>query len=665
MAAAAAAAAAAGARRRRSARSPAARPRRRRSPRPLTARLPRPRCASAVNPSQNERARSSAVSVPESAARGACKAPLQHSLTLALAEASVSKVPSRSDSGMAGRVLSLFKGLRGKKRNGPAAATVQQPAEPEQFQPLRDDAAKEHAQEQDRPRGRFRRAAQTLWRFLRLRRRKTSGPTTEGMAEPDSRPSEPQEDDASSVTSSDFTTVSEEETAEGWAEADMGLAEGMATTNTHLEGIPETEAMPMLNVLATVSNILQRLTTCTTVDAGLQMDILSLTEEHPAHVVLSLLRCVPTCDGCMGHGTDAQLCSHRAAALMWRAIGTSEVATEEVLPALLSAIEEQPAYGGFFCSGDNKAVFARAATLALWRMAPMSEWHYAMLLHSPQLFVALLLQIVTSTEQTPEDVETQSFWRACQEEHGLPSEPNRFAVQTMKALLSSLGLDKKLVALEHTRVWEKLLCANTQHYAAGLLAREMRRGLTSLCPHMASHLLSLLIGKQARWHLPALAFFVEAGGIRGLYQRLVEQLADADAEMVRMTLSRLTDMLQDKGLKPPSLTLLKLAESLLPLVENDNSHVRLLSIQLFCQVMELVVEEGDDPLTTIREDESPSSISVLIQLAFERRSAGLRSSAESDVPESMGDFQLPLKMGAPAEQDAPAGAPGPALAAQS
>ncbi|CAN8174057.1 unnamed protein product [Coccothraustes coccothraustes] len=612
---------------------------------------------------------------------------------------------------MAGRVLGLFKGLRGKKRNGPAAATVQQPAELEQFKPLRDDAAKEQAQEQDRPRGRFRRAAQTLWRFLRLRRRKTSGPTTEGTAEPDSRPSEPQEDDASGVTSSDFTTVSEEETAEGWAEADMGLAEGMATTNTHLEGIPETEAMPMLNVLAAVSNILQRLTTCITVDAGLQMDILSLTEEHPAHVVLSLLRCAPTCDGCTGHGTDAQLCSHRAAALMWRAIGTSEVGTEEVLPALLSAIEEQPAYGGFFCSGDNKAVFARAATLALWRMAPMSEWHYAMLLHSPQLFVALLLQIVTTTEQTPGDVETQSFWRACQEEHGLPSEPNRFAVQTMKALLSSLGFDKKLVALEHTRVWEKLLCANTQHYAAGLLAREMRRGLTSLCPHMASHLLSLLIGKQARWHLPALAFFVEllecldlsihgasallvvsrqlpsecrdrlrlvlrgltvlskepslAGGIRGLYQHLVEQLADADAEMVRMTLSGLTDMLQDKGLKPPSLTLLKLAESLLPLFENDNSHVRLLSIQLFCQVMELVVEEGDDPLTTIREDESPSSISVLIQLAFERRSAGLRSSAESDVPESMGDFQLPLKMGAPAEQDGPAGAPGPALAAQS
>lgn len=41
----------------------------------------------------------------------------------------------------------------------------------------------------------------------------------------------------------------------------------------------------------------------------------------------------------------------------------------------------------------------------------------------------------------------------------------------MKALLSRLGFNKKLVALEHTQVWDALLCANTQHEAAGLLAR--------------------------------------------------------------------------------------------------------------------------------------------------------------------------------------------------
>ncbi|XP_077032740.1 uncharacterized protein LOC143693869 [Agelaius phoeniceus] len=179
-------------------------------------------------------------------------------------------------------------------------------------------------------------------------------------------------------------------------------------------------------------------------------------------------------------------------------MGTSEVAVEEVLPALLSTIEEQPPYGGFLCSGDNEAVLALAATLVLWRIASMPEWHYAILLHSPRLLVALLLQIVTATEQRPEDVETQRFWRACREEHGLPSEPNR---------------------------------------------------CQSPCP---SHTLA------ARASAP------RAGGIRGLYQHLVELLAHPDAEMVGMSLSVLTHVLQDKDLEIPSTAALKLAESLLP-----------------------------------------------------------------------------------------------------
>ena len=41
----------------------------------------------------------------------------------------------------------------------------------------------------------------------------------------------------------------------------------------------------------------------------------------------------------------------------------------------------------------------------------------------------------------------------------------------MKVLLSRLGFDKKLVALDGDQVWDDLLCADTQHQAAGLLAR--------------------------------------------------------------------------------------------------------------------------------------------------------------------------------------------------
>ncbi|CAN8209620.1 unnamed protein product, partial [Coccothraustes coccothraustes] len=66
-----------------------------------------------------------------------------------------------------------------------------------------------------------------------------------------------------------------------------------------------------------------------------------------------------------------------------------------------------------------------------------------------------------------------------------------------------------------------------------------------------------------------------------------------------MSLSVLTHMLQDKDLEIANITALKLAESLLPHFENDNSHVQLLSVQLFSKVMQLVVEEGENPLTTI------------------------------------------------------------------
>ncbi|XP_050827848.1 uncharacterized protein LOC127059346 [Serinus canaria] len=477
---------------------------------------------------------------------------------------------------MASRVLSLFKGRRGN--NGPAAAPAQQQrAEPEQLQPLQDDAAKDRTQEQKPTRGCFRRAAQALRRLLR--RRKTRGTATEGTAQPDSGPEEPRAEAAASTAASEPAAASEQATAEGRAEADMAVAltEGMATSDSQAQGMPVTETMPTLTgtpepaleifqdsaaspqqVLATVRGILERLASSATVDAGLKMEIRSLAEEHPAQVAMSLLCCAPTCDrygakvprelaaqrpsllpcslpapqGHTGQGADAQLWSHRAAALMWRAIGKSEGAVKEVLPALLSAMEEEPPYGSFYCRGDNEAVFGLAAlphgrpgtecclrllcllqaSLVLWKIAPMSEWHSAIVHHSPQLFVALLLQIVTSTEQMPEDAETRSFWGACQEEHDLPGNPSRLAAQAMKALLSRLGYAWKLADLEHKRVWEKLLCADTQHYAAGLLAREMRRAampFCPFCPFMASHLLGLLVGKQPRCHLPALAFFVE------------------------------------------------------------------------------------------------------------------------------------------------------------
>lgn len=174
-----------------------------------------------------------------------------------------------------------------------------------------------------------------------------------------------------------------------------------------------------------VKDIHQRLVSSMTMDIGLENYFVTLAEEHAANVVMSLLHCAPSCDrygaqlprelrapwpvgpslcaacpvgsarqaessgvlgphcsccrapslplrapglchpaprSCAGRGTDARLWSHRAAALMWRTIGSSGLAVQEVLAALLSVMED----GMFFSREDNEAIFALAVSFCNW-----------------------------------------------------------------------------------------------------------------------------------------------------------------------------------------------------------------------------------------------------------------------------------------------------------
>ncbi|XP_027761701.1 maestro heat-like repeat family member 5, partial [Empidonax traillii] len=293
----------------------------------------------------------------------------------------------------------------------------------------------------------------------------------------------------------------------------------------------------------------------------------------------------------------------------------------------------------FFHWDDEKECGAEA-TLALWHIIQEPECEEAMISHAPHLLLSLLFQISMSTEQMSEEV--NAFWRQCQEEHGLPNNPSRFAVQTLKALLCRLHWENEVVAIERKRGWETLLCSDTHHYAVGLLAREMRHVLVPFHCEMAIHLLGLLSREEPHWELPALAFLVEildyldgrkchdtvlpilsrnlqsqcperqrlalrgllvlsvdpsmAESICSLAENLLELLRHEDVEMVEMTLSVFLNMLQDEDLQAFGSAALKLAEALQPLFDNDNSHVQLLSIRLFREVMELVVEEGKETL---------------------------------------------------------------------
>ncbi|XP_064291584.1 uncharacterized protein LOC135309362 [Passer domesticus] len=323
----------------------------------------------------------------------------------------------------------------------------------------------------------------------------TGSSAAEGPAEPDSGLTELQAEPDVSLDSAELSQDLDTTIYEDGENGDEALAQVVAITNAKSRGTEATTntcTMPIPTVIhaatmeffeesavpsqqqvpAIVRNIHQRLLSHDTVDARLQTDIVRLAEEHPPDVVLTLLRCAPTCDG--------------AAAIMWRAIASSRLTMEKVLPTLVRVMEDWPLSKMCTSDGDNQDVFALAATLVIWVIVQVPEWREGILPHSSRLFVALLFHIVITTKRMP-PAEAGHFWKACREEHRLTINPSRFAVQTMKAQLYRLQCDNVVMAVERKRGWDTLLCAHTQHYAVGLLAS---------C-------------EKPRWDLPFLAFLVE------------------------------------------------------------------------------------------------------------------------------------------------------------
>ncbi|XP_027559760.1 maestro heat-like repeat-containing protein family member 6 isoform X2 [Neopelma chrysocephalum] len=627
---------------------------------------------------------------------------------------------------MAGGCFGLCPLLRRNRNNrrDPGAGPAQEPEEEVQhFQPLQQDPGRDRPEEQDRARGRFRRAVQRLLKFMGVRRTTAMTAPPELTAQPDTSAAKLEVDpDGSNATSDcaasgdmapiegtatsdvaatdgtdtttmaaidcaancdtapvDGTDTSDQTSVNGTANSDMAPVEGteatdtaplegtatsdMALTDTETssdtaptdvrakadtttEGIADTGCTSMHSVTdapsvevleqksvssanevpASVSPIHQWLTCRESAEVRPPIAIRRLAQAHPGQVVTTLLRCAPVCD--------------RAAAILWRTIASSATTAHKVLPTLLGVMEDWSLHSVSTSNEDHTDVFALAATLALWLMVQEPQCQDALLLHAPRLLMALLCQVSMSSEQMP--VEVSTFWRGVQELHGLPTQPNSFVVQTIKALLWRLQWDQELVSVERKRGWDALLSADTHHYAVGLLAREMRHMLVPSYGPLARHLLGLLSRERPRWELPALAFLVEilnyldmstchdsvlrilarhlqsqcperrrlalrgllvlsvdpsmAKSICSLSEHLLELLRDGDGELVAMTLSVFRNVLQDEedreGLGS---TAPRLAEALRPVFDNDNSHVQLLSIRLFREVMELLAEEGTEP----------------------------------------------------------------------
>ncbi|XP_039237221.1 maestro heat-like repeat-containing protein family member 6 [Pipra filicauda] len=530
----------------------------------------------------------------------------------------------KPDRGMERRPPRVPKRARVKKEEeeSPGPAPAQQPEEAEHFQPLQKDPGRRRTPEQGRTRGRFRRAHQRVRKSVPVRRRKARTSPPELLAQPEPNPTE-------------LKAKADAPGTEGIADADSTPVQRLPDApSLH---VPE-ERVASAQVPALVRSIHSWLTSNVSAGHVLDKTLLALTEAHPVDVAITLLRCAPSCD--------------RAAATMWRTIASSGRTLQKVLPTLLGVMEDWPWYYTRTSDGDNTDVFALAATLALWMIVQEPQCPGPLMDYSPHLLVDLLFQVFVSTEQTSEEVDT--FWRGCQEQHDLPTDPNRFAVLTMKALLCCLHCEDVVNSVEDNRGWARLLNARSRHYTVTLLAREKRHVSRPLCSRITLHLLELLSREEPCWDLPAMAFLVEvldcldtrecgdrvlemlsrnsestntkrrqlalrvlvalsqdpvtAKSIWSLNERLVQLLGDADRDVVWMTLSVFKNMLwsslwtqrykrvrsKDPLISTP--TGLQWAEALQPLFDHDDSSVRESSMGLFTRVIKLIEREGKRPL---------------------------------------------------------------------
>nr|XP_032601849.2 maestro heat-like repeat-containing protein family member 6 [Taeniopygia guttata] len=460
-----------------------------------------------------------------------------------------------------------------EEEEGPGAAPAHETEEVVPFKQLQEGAAVERTQEQKRTRGRFRRTAQLVCKFMKRIREEETTMGTGPRA---------------------YSHIFKTQTCA--ALADMLVEEGFSNPK---------------QVPAMVRYIHQWLEANQFAEHRLNRTLLDLTEERPADVVMTLLRVAPLCD--------------RAALTMWKSIMCSPRTAEPAMLVLLDVLGSWPEHSTCTSDGDKTGVFVLAATVLMWKILQLPCVPQMVTVYLPHLFVHLLFQVLFSTLDVPEEVNT--FWKGCQQQYGLDTSPNRFAVQTLKSLLCQMQHEDVVVAMERKCGWDKLLCADTYHHAVGLLAKEMSCVSIPLCSRIARYLLRLLSTQEPRWELPSLAFFVEVlkcldmsepgadrvlqilsrhlrSGCRekchlvlralldlinnplmskkmwSLTESLVELLWDADGEIVSMTAMLLNFIILEKDMLIPSSIALQLVEALLPLLDHDNSQVQLLSIVL-------------------------------------------------------------------------------------
>ncbi|KFU87336.1 hypothetical protein M959_04683, partial [Chaetura pelagica] len=99
----------------------------------------------------------------------------------------------------------------------------------------------------------------------------------------------------------------------------------------------------------------------------------------------------------------------RAAAVIWKVMASERGTAEKMLPELVYVLQDWPLHSTSTSEGHNVELFALAATRALWELLQLPRPPYGLSACFPPLLLALLSQVLFSTQQMPEEVET--LWR--------------------------------------------------------------------------------------------------------------------------------------------------------------------------------------------------------------------------------------------------------------
>ncbi|XP_021261293.1 maestro heat-like repeat-containing protein family member 6 isoform X2 [Numida meleagris] len=343
--------------------------------------------------------------------------------------------------------------------------------------------------------------------------------------------------------------------------------------------------------------------------------LLVLASKHPREMVSSLLVCSPTCTS--------------VAVTMWRAMLSEPPAVEKLLQELLRVLlNHSPQLESPFIKD-----WPRVLALAAARMLP-EIFQLPLVLKEaeaifPQLFLALLLQVSFTTKLTEQEVEI--FWVEHQQGQLTPI---RAAVQALKLLLCSVGLQRQMEAIQEQGGWDALLSAVTHLQGVQVVARVMRELPGALRAPIFHQLLELLSNSFCSWEMVAMVFLVEMlecvdlkqelrrvvkifnthlqsqsvgmqqlvlRGILQLSERqdtarkmlvflpcIREQLQAADSDTRAMDLPILSNLLRLLEGDELSLTALGLASKLPALFSDESGTVRQLSIDLFLKTLSSV-----------------------------------------------------------------------------